>query len=199
VLGANSASKHKIVSPILPKLALGNIVVHCPTVMHKISACIGNKKAARVGNHRTLWLPQIATWETVLLDHPLAVQDVASFQQAIRQFIAVHTTDDVRLELLDCLRTVAMPPKRDVQRYFSRLRDNIWTKQNQNACRSVHNTACADLFRFSRMQQKSADCSQKANDMKQHIENQTCGFHQSDQAVTRLPKKTKVYKRDNQG
>jgi hypothetical protein len=58
--------------------------------MHKI--------AARVGNHCTLWLPQIATWETVLLDHPLAVQDIASFRQAIRQFIAVHATDDVRLE-----------------------------------------------------------------------------------------------------
>jgi hypothetical protein len=111
-------------------------------------------KIARVGNHRTLWLPQIATRETVLLDHPLAVQDVASFQQAIRQFIAVHATDDVRLELLNCLRSVAMPPKRDVQKYLSRLRDNIWIKRNQNASRYVRNTARADLFRFSGMQKK---------------------------------------------
>jgi hypothetical protein len=50
-LGANSASKHKIVSPILPKMELGNIIAHCPTVMHKIAAHIGNKIAARIGNH----------------------------------------------------------------------------------------------------------------------------------------------------
>jgi hypothetical protein len=36
-LGANGATKHEIVSPILPKLELGNVVVHCPTVMHKIA------------------------------------------------------------------------------------------------------------------------------------------------------------------
>jgi predicted amidophosphoribosyltransferase len=45
------------------------------------------------------------------------------------------------------------------------------------------------------MQQKSADRSQKANNMKQHIKNQTRGFRQSDQAVTRFSKKTKVYNR----
>jgi hypothetical protein len=50
MLGTNSATKHEIVSPIPPKLELGNIVVHCPTVMYKIDACVGNKIAAHVGN-----------------------------------------------------------------------------------------------------------------------------------------------------
>jgi hypothetical protein len=40
-----------------------------------------------------LLLPHVATWDTVLVDHPLAAQDVASFQQAIRHFIAMHATD----------------------------------------------------------------------------------------------------------
>jgi hypothetical protein len=60
-LGANGASKHEIVSPILSKLELGNIVAHCPTVMQNIATCIGNKIdahignkiAARIGNHAT--------------------------------------------------------------------------------------------------------------------------------------------------
>jgi hypothetical protein len=89
-----------------------------------IAAFVGNKIDAHVGNHpanrftshmnvflRTLWLPQVTMRNTVLLDHPLVAQDVASFRQAIRQFIAVHSTDNVRLEL-DYPRSIAMPPKR---------------------------------------------------------------------------------------
>jgi hypothetical protein len=34
---------------------------------------------------RTLLLPHVTTWDTVLLDHPLAVQDLASFQPDIAQ------------------------------------------------------------------------------------------------------------------
>jgi hypothetical protein len=49
MLGANGTSKNEILS----KLELGNIVAHCPTVMHKIAACVGNKIAAHVGNHAT--------------------------------------------------------------------------------------------------------------------------------------------------
>jgi allantoicase len=45
------------------------------------------------------------------------------------------------------------------------------------------------------MQQKSADRSQKANNMKQHIENRTRSFRHSDRAVARLSKKTKCYNR----
>jgi hypothetical protein len=73
-LGANVASKHKIVSIILSKLELGNIVSYCLTVMHKIAAFVGNKINALVGNHsanrfashinvfpRTLWLPHVTT------------------------------------------------------------------------------------------------------------------------------------------
>jgi hypothetical protein len=199
-LGANGTMKHEIVSPIRTKFELGHIVAHCLTVMHKIDACVGNHPANRFALYmnvfpRTLSLPHVVTWDTVLLDHPLAVQDVASFHQDIRQFIAVPTTDDVCLELLDYLHSIAMPPKRDVQKYFSCLCDNMWMKQDQNASRSVCNTACVDLFRFSRVQQKSANHSQKVNDMKQHIRNRTCSFCQSDQAVTRFFKKTKGYGR----
>jgi hypothetical protein len=39
----------------------------------------------------TLSLPHVATWHA---DHPLAAQDLASFQQAIQHFIAVHATDE---------------------------------------------------------------------------------------------------------
>jgi hypothetical protein len=42
----------------------------------------------------TMSLPHAATWDTVLVDHPLAAQDMASFQQAIWHFIAVHATDE---------------------------------------------------------------------------------------------------------
>jgi hypothetical protein len=34
-LGATGATKHEIRSPILTKFELGNIAVHCLTVMHK--------------------------------------------------------------------------------------------------------------------------------------------------------------------
>jgi hypothetical protein len=91
----SSTMRHEIVSPILIKFELGHVVAHCLTVMHKIDAHVGNHPANRFASYmnvfpRTLSLPHVATWDTVLLDHPLAVQDVASFQQAIRQFIAVH-------------------------------------------------------------------------------------------------------------
>jgi hypothetical protein len=90
-LGANSATKHEIVSPILTKFELGHVIAHCLTVMHKIAACVGNKIDAHIGNHSvncfashmnvflcTLWLPHVTTWDTVLLDHPLVVQNKAS-------------------------------------------------------------------------------------------------------------------------
>jgi hypothetical protein len=83
-LGANGATKHKIVSPILTKFELGNIVVHCLTVMHKIDARVGNHPAncfalyMNVFPH-TLSLPHVATWDTILVDHPLFTQDEAGF------------------------------------------------------------------------------------------------------------------------
>jgi hypothetical protein len=126
----------------------------------------------------TLSLPHVATWDTVLVDHPLAVQDVASFQQAIWHFIAVHATD----ELLDYIHSVAKPRKMDIQTYYSCLCElnhqvdwlpgadlpltedqlhqafldgmhTIWKEQCVNASRrSICNTACADLLRFFCMQ-----------------------------------------------
>jgi hypothetical protein len=87
-LGANGATKHEIVSPILTKFELGHIVAHCLTVMHKIDACVSNHPANRFALYmnvfpHTLLLPHVTTWDTVLVDHPLAAQDVASFHRAI--------------------------------------------------------------------------------------------------------------------
>jgi hypothetical protein len=127
-LGVNGAIKHKIVSPTLTKFELGHIVAHCLTVMHKIDALVGNNPAHRFASYmnvfpRTLSLPHVATWDTVLIDNPLAAQDVASFQQAIKHFIAVHATDEDRHELLEYIRTTPKPRKMDVQTYYSRLRE----------------------------------------------------------------------------
>jgi hypothetical protein len=110
-----------------------------------------------------------------LVDHPLAAQDVASFQGAIWHFIAVHTTDKDCHELLEYIRNSTKPRKMDVQTYFSRLRElnsqvswlpgnNLpltedqlnqaffdgmpitWKARFQNTSRSVRNIACADLI-----------------------------------------------------
>jgi hypothetical protein len=175
-LGANGVTKHEIVSPILSKFELGNIMAHCLTVMHKIDARIGNNAA----NHftlymnvfpRTLSLPHVATWDTVLVDHPLGAQDVASFQQAIRHFIAVHASDKDCHELLDYIHNIAKLRKMDIQTYYSCLNElnhqvdwlpgndlplaedqlqqaffdgmpTSWKEQYKNASRSVRNTAC---------------------------------------------------------
>jgi hypothetical protein len=127
-LGANGATKHEIVSPILTKFELGHIVSHCLTVMHKINARIGNNAANCFALYMkvfpcTLSLPHVATWDTVLVDHPLAAQDMASFQQAIKHFIAVHATDKDCHELLDYICSIAKPCKMDVQTYYSCLRE----------------------------------------------------------------------------
>jgi hypothetical protein len=201
-LGANGAMKHEIVSPILTKFELGHIVSHCLTVMHKINARVGNNAANRFALYmnvfpRTLPLPHVATWDTVLVDHPLAAQDVASFQQAIRSFIAVHATDKDHHELLDYIRSVAKPHKMDVQTDYSCLRklnnqvnwlpgtdlpltedqlnqaffDDMpitWKERFENANHSVHTIAHADLLQFFQMQQKSSDHNQRANELKQH-------------------------------
>jgi hypothetical protein len=71
----------------------------------------------------TLLLPHVMTWDTVLVDHPLAAQDVASFQGAIQQFIAVHATDEDCHELLEYICNSTKPCKMDVQTYFSCLRE----------------------------------------------------------------------------
>jgi hypothetical protein len=47
-LGANSATKHEIVLPILTKFELGHIVAHCLTVMHKIDAHVGKQIISRL-------------------------------------------------------------------------------------------------------------------------------------------------------
>jgi hypothetical protein len=119
----------------------------------------------------------------------LAAQDVASFQQAIWHFIAMHATDEDRHELLDYVHSIAKPRKMDVQTYYSHLRelnhqvdwqpgndlpltedqlqqaffDGMPTsckEQYKNASRSIRNTARADLLRFFCMQQKAADQGQ---------------------------------------
>jgi hypothetical protein len=87
-LGATGTTKHEIVSPILTKFELGNVVAHCLTVMHKIDACVGNHPANRFALYMdlfpcTLSLPHVAAWDTVLIDHHLAIQDKAGFLQAI--------------------------------------------------------------------------------------------------------------------
>jgi hypothetical protein len=107
-LGINGAMKHEIVSPILSKFELGNIMAHCLAVMHEIDA-IGNNAANCFALYMnvfpcTLLFPHVATWDTVLVDHPLAAQDVASFQPAIWHFIAMHATDEDHHELLDYVR-----------------------------------------------------------------------------------------------
>jgi hypothetical protein len=179
-LGVNGAIKHEIVSPTLTKFELGHIVAHCLTVMHKIDARVGNNPAHQFASYmnvfpRTLSLPHVATWDTVLVDNPLAVQDVASFHQAIKHFIAVHATDEDRHELLEYIRTSAKPRKMDVQTYYSRLRElnnhvnwlpgndlpltedqlhqaffdgmpTAWKERFQNAGRSVRNIAHTDLI-----------------------------------------------------
>jgi hypothetical protein len=127
-LGINGATKHEIVSPILSKFELGNIMAHCLTVMHKIGAHVGKNAANPFALYMnvfpcTLLLPHVAAWDKVLVDHPLAVQDVASFQQAIWHFIAMHATDEDCHELLDYICSVAKPCKMDVQTYYSCLRE----------------------------------------------------------------------------
>jgi hypothetical protein len=200
-LGANGAMKHEIVSPTLTKFELGHIVAHCLTVMHKINARVGNHPANRFTSYMnafpcTLSLPHVATWDTIVVDHPLAAPDVASFQGAIQQFIAVHATDEDRHELLEYIRNSTKPHKMDMQTYFSRLqelnshvnwlpgndlpltKDQLnqaffdgmpitWKERFQNTGCSVHNIACADLIRFFQMQQKAAINSQEANETKQ--------------------------------
>jgi hypothetical protein len=112
------------ISPI--QFELGHIVSPCLTVMHKINACVGNNAVNSFALYMnafpcTLSLPHVATWDTVLVDHPLAAQDVASFQQAIQHFIAVHATDEDHHELRDYIRSIAKPRKMDVQTYYSCL------------------------------------------------------------------------------
>jgi hypothetical protein len=73
--------------------------------MHKIDACVVNHPAYRFALYmnvfpHTLLLPHVATWDTVLVDHPLVMQDKAGSQQAIQHLIAVHATDEDRHELL---------------------------------------------------------------------------------------------------
>jgi hypothetical protein len=181
-LGAAGTTKHEIVSPILTKFELGNIVAHCLTVMHKIDACVGNHPANRFALYMdvfpcTLSLPHVATWDTLLIDHPLATQDEAGFQQVLRHFIAVHATDEDCHKLLDYIRSVAKPCKMDVQMYYICLHElnhqvdwlpgndlpltedqlhqaffdsmpTVWKELFENAGRSVHNIARADLLRF---------------------------------------------------
>jgi ABC-type cobalamin transport system ATPase subunit len=71
----------------------------------------------------TLLLPHVAKLDTVLVDHPLAMQVEAGFQQAIWHFIAMHATDKDRHELLDYICTVAKPCKMDVQMYYVCLQE----------------------------------------------------------------------------
>jgi hypothetical protein len=68
----------------------------------------------------------------------------------------------------------------------------IWRERFENAGRSVHNTACAELLRFFQMPQKAADCSQKANKMKHHSENRTHGPCNSNRNSLRFSKKSRT-------
>jgi hypothetical protein len=191
-LGANGATKHEIVSPILTKFELGHIVSHCLTVARSMP--VGNNAANHFALYMnvfpcTLPLSHVATWDTVLVDHPLVAQDVASFQQAIKHFVAVHATSEDWHELLVYIRSIAKPRKIDVQTYYSRLRELnnqvnwlpgtdlplnedqlnqaffdgmpiTWKEHFENAGRSVCTIACVDLLRFFQMQEKSSNCNQ---------------------------------------
>jgi hypothetical protein len=94
--------------------------------MHKIDACVGNHPEDRFASYmevfpHTLSLPHVARWDTILIDHPLATQDKAGFQQAIQHFITVHPMDEDHHELLYYIHSVAKLRKMDVQTYYIRL------------------------------------------------------------------------------
>jgi hypothetical protein len=231
-LGANGQIKHEIVSPMLAKSELGKLVHHCLAVMHKIDTHVGAANAAnRFASYmqvfpRTLSIQLLATWDNILVDHPLAAQDVASFHQAIRHFIEAHATDDDRHELLEYIRSVSKPRSMDVQTYFSRLRElndqvhwlpgndlpltdiqlnqafhdgmpTAWKERYENAGRSVRHDARAEILRFFRKQQKAAERSQKRNEKEQRIASQSRYPSVHDRAAHHFINKDKHYKRES--
>jgi hypothetical protein len=194
--------------------------------MHKIDACVGNNAANHFASYVnvfpcTLLLPHVATWDTVLVDYPLAAQDVASFQQAIWHFIAMHATDEDCHELLDYIRNVAKPCKMDVQTYYVCLQElnhqvewlpgtdlpltedqlhqaffdgmpTTWKERFENASCSICNITHADLLRFFCMQQKAADCTSKQTLLSNNTKVKLMAH--SDHTVTQVYKKMRHYK-----
>jgi hypothetical protein len=167
-LGATGTMKHEIVSPILTKFELGNIVAHCLTVMHK-TAIIQQIVLP------CIWMyfpnPVASTFCDVgyCPNRPSFGYPGRSWLPAsIRHFIAVHPIDEDCYELLDYIRSVAKPRKMDVlnrqvdwmpgnnlpltedqlhQAFFDNM-PTMWKEQFENAVRPVHNIAHADLLGF---------------------------------------------------
>jgi hypothetical protein len=119
-------------------------------------------------------------------------RNVQGFQGLIRLFIKAHATDDDRHELVDYLRHAPKPRAMGVGPYYYHLRDlneqvpwlpgtkaklttiqldqafhdgmpQAWQDCYANAGRSIATDNHADILRFFRKQQATANCSVKAN------------------------------------
>jgi hypothetical protein len=122
MLGINCATKHEIVSPILSKFEIGN---RHSSLSHSDAQdrCPHRQQCSKLFRivHECVPMYLVASTCCNMGYSPCrpssAVQDEASFQQAIWHFIAVHATDKDHHELLDYICSVAKPRKMDVQMY----------------------------------------------------------------------------------
>jgi hypothetical protein len=122
------AAKHEILTTILNKFDLHQVVAHVTSVMHLIDQCVGGNAAHRFQSYRTvmphtLSIPMLAAYDTVEVDHPLATQDVAGFHGLMRHFIEAHAIDDARHDLLAQIRNARKPHNMGVQAFFFHLRE----------------------------------------------------------------------------
>ena len=87
--------RFEISTTILRELDIGTVTEHILSVLHKIDIIVGlEEHEKRFLSYRTV-LPRTfsvavcATWDVNAHDHPLAADDLASFDDQVRHFLSV--------------------------------------------------------------------------------------------------------------
>eukprot|EP00543_Licmophora_paradoxa_P002957 CAMPEP_0202451258 /NCGR_PEP_ID=MMETSP1360-20130828/9721_1 /ASSEMBLY_ACC=CAM_ASM_000848 /TAXON_ID=515479 /ORGANISM="Licmophora paradoxa, Strain CCMP2313" /LENGTH=187 /DNA_ID=CAMNT_0049069775 /DNA_START=84 /DNA_END=643 /DNA_ORIENTATION=+ len=120
-------SRYEIHVPTLDTIATDTLVTHCLQVKTKIRQAVANE--THQGSSffrvlpRTLAQTLLTTWEQVLADHPPEDQTEASFDAALRNFVASDATEEDRYDLVQQLRSPKKPRNVAVQQFFYRLRE----------------------------------------------------------------------------
>ena len=121
-------TRYEIVVKILDDIDIAILLPHCLDVRQKVLQTVttqANKGPSLFKVFpRTLSHILSSVWDNILVDNPPAVQNEASFDECIRAFIAVHSSEEEQYELLQQLTTPPQKKPREfpVQAMFYRLR-----------------------------------------------------------------------------
>ena len=196
---SHGTSKYEIHATMLQDIEIGPLLTHCLSVKRKIDSAV-SIQAHRAQSYfsvfpRTLSTVLLTIWDQLIEDLE-PDQDEEGFEEALKDFIAAHCTDEDRKDLAQQLSKPKKPLKSSVQEFNYRLQQlnsfidwmpgtaaeldddqlkqafydgmpDTWKTHFVNSGDSVQRKSRAELSRYFRNQEKLSRNKQRDNEQRQ--------------------------------